>query len=162
MGDSSLQTLKAVYFLWSVAAYGSKFERPISMQIFKELRYFKLFLQLMALHSLGVGLALIVLPFGVLSWFGLTVDPYRFFSTQGGVFHIVMSIAYLMASRAPLAERSLLIFIIAAKWLAFFFLGFYFLFGEMVPTLALSAVADGVMGLIVMVFFIENYPEIST
>jgi len=129
------------------------------MQIFKNIRYFKSVLQLIALHSFAVGLALILLPFGVLAWFGLTVDPYRFFSTQGGVFHIVMSIAYLLAARAPLQEKSLVIFIILAKWIAFFFLGSYFLFAEMVPMIALSAVGDGLMGIIVMFFFLENYGE---
>ena len=127
------------------------------MKIFKNLPLFQLALYLIALHSFCVGIALIVLPFGVLSWFGFTVDPYRFFSTQGGVFHIVMAIAYLFAARNPLQEKSLLIFIILAKWIAFFFLGFYFLFAEMVPVIAFSAVSDGFMGLIVMMFFLEFY-----
>ncbi len=139
--------------------FGLHFDGSIRMNTFKNIKLFKLLLQLIALHSFSVGVALIVLPFGVLSWFGLTVDPYRFFSTQGGVFHIVMSIAYLFAARAPLQERSLLIFIILAKWVAFFFLGFYFLLGEMVPTIAFSAVGDGLMGLLVMMFFLEAYPE---
>lgn len=126
------------------------------MNLFKNTNLFKLLLQLIALHSFAVGLALIVLPFGALSWFGLTVDPYRFFSTQGGVFHIVMSIAYLLAARSPVQERSLVIFIIGAKWIAFFFLGSYFLFSEMVPMIALSAVGDGLMGLLVMLFYLET------
>ena len=126
------------------------------MHIFKNIRLFQLALALIAFHSFMVGLALIALPFEILSWFGFTVDPYRFFSTQGGVFHIVMSVAYLLAARQPLREPSLLIFIIAAKWIAFFFLGIYFLFAEMVPVIALSAVSDGLMGLVVLLFFLES------
>ena len=129
------------------------------MKLFKNTSLFQLALYLIALHSFSVGIALIVLPFGILSWFGFTVDPYRFFSTQGGVFHVVMTIAYLLAARNPLTERSLVIFIIIAKWIAFFFLGFYFLFSEMVPVIALSAISDGLMGLIVMMFFLELYTE---
>ncbi len=129
------------------------------MKIFKNVRLFQITLYLIALHSFCVGVGLIVLPFGVLSMFGFTVDPYRFFSTQGGVFHIVMTVAYFFAARAPLQESSLLIFIIIAKWIAFFFLGFYFLFGEMVPVIAFSAIADGAMGLVVMMFFLEFYTE---
>ena len=129
------------------------------MKLFKNASLFQLVLYLIALHSFCVGIALIVLPFGILSWFGFTVDPYRFFSTQGGVFHVVMTIAYLLAARNPVNERSLLIFIIIAKWIAFFFLGFYFLFSEMVPVIALSAISDGLMGLIVMMFFLELYTE---
>ncbi len=129
------------------------------MKIFKNVQFFQLTLYLIALHSFCVGVGLIVLPFGVLSWFGFTVDPYRFFSTQGGVFHVVMSIAYILAARNPLHEKSLVLLIILAKWIAFFFLGFYFLFAEMVPVIAISAVTDGFMGLIVMVFFLELYAE---
>ena len=129
------------------------------MKIFKNISLFQILLYLIAAHSFFVGIALIVLPFGALSWFGFTVDPYRFFSTQGGVFHVVMSIAYILAARKPLEEKSLIIFIILAKWIAFFFLGFYFLFSEMVPVIAISAVSDGLMGLLVMVFFLELYPE---
>lgn len=127
------------------------------MNLFKNVSLFRLLLQLIAVHSFFVGLALIVLPFGALSWFGFTVDPYRFFSTQGGVFHVVMSIAYLLAARNPLREKSLILFIILAKWIAFFFLAFYFLFSEMVPVIAVSAVSDGLMGLLVMMFFLELY-----
>ena len=129
------------------------------MKIFKNISLFQILLYLIAAHSFFVGIALIVLPFGILSWFGFTVDPYRFFSTQGGVFHVVMTIAYILAARKPLEEKSLIIFIILAKWIAFFFLGFYFLFSEMVPVIAISAVSDGLMGLLVMVFFLELYPE---
>ncbi len=129
------------------------------MQIFKNIQLFKIVLLLIAIHSFTVGIALIALPFEVLAWFGFTVDPYRFFSTQGGVFHIVMSVAYLLAARQPLREQSLLIFIISAKWIAFFFLGIYFLFAEMVPVIALSAVSDGLMGLVVLMFFLELFSE---
>jgi len=125
------------------------------MSLFKNIKFFRLALQLIAVHSFFVGIALIVLPFGVLSWFGFTVDPYRFFSTQGGVFHIVMSVAYLLASRELMQAKSLLIFIIIAKWMAFLFLSFYFIFSEMVPVIALSAVSDGLMGMIVLFFYLE-------
>ncbi len=127
------------------------------MQIFKNIQLFKVVLLLITIHSIAVGIALIILPFEILAWFGFTVDPYRFFSTQGGVFHIVMSVAYLLAARNPLSEKSLLIFIISAKWIAFFFLAFYFLFAEMVPVIALSAVSDGLMGLVVLMFYLEFF-----
>jgi len=125
------------------------------MQLFKDLRLLKWFLVLMAVHSFTVGLGLTVLPFGALAWLGFTVDPYRFFSTQGGVFHIVMSVAYLLAARKPLGERTLLRFIIVAKIMAFCFLTAYFIFGERVPVIALSAIGDGLMGLIVLIFYRE-------
>ncbi|MCF7823170.1 MAG: hypothetical protein K9N35_03270 [Candidatus Marinimicrobia bacterium] len=125
------------------------------MNIFTKPHLFRLALQLIAVHSFAVGVGLIVLPFGTLSWLGFTVDPYRFFSTQGGVFHIVMSVAYILASRELMHSRSLVVFIIIAKWAAFLFLSLYFLFSEMVPVIALSAIGDGLMGLIVLFFYLE-------
>jgi len=110
-----------------------------------------------------VGVALIALPADILAWFGFSIDSTRFFSTQGGVFHIVMSVAYMLAARQPLNERSLLIFIISAKIIAFFFLGLFFFLGEMVPVIALSAVSDGLMGLVVWLFFKEqSYQEMHS
>ncbi len=100
-----------------------------------------------------VGMALIILPGDMLAWFGFTVDSLRFFSTQGGVFHIIMGIAYLLASREPNHERRLILFIISAKSIAFIFLGTYYLIGAMIPIIALSAISDGLMGLIVWGFF---------
>jgi len=129
------------------------------MHLFKNVNLFRLLLQLIAVHSFFVGLGLIVLPFGVLSWLGFTVDPYRFFSTQGGVFHLVMCIAYWMAARNPLNEKSLLIFIISAKWVALVFLSLYFIFMEMVAVVAISAISDGLMGLLVLLFFLALYTE---
>ena len=70
---------------------------------------------------------------------------------------MVMSVAYIMAARNPLGEKNLIIFIILAKWIAFFFLSSYFLISEMVPVIAASAIGDGLMGLLVMMFFLELY-----
>ena len=156
MGDREPQAL--IHDLKYAGKYlGVIFERLRTMNIFKNISLFKLLLYLIAFHSFCVGISLIVLPFEILSWFGFTVDPYRFFSTQGGVFHVVLSIAYILAACKPLEERSLIIFIILAKWIAFFFLGFYFLFSEMVPVIAISAIGDGLMGLLVMMFFLEQF-----
>ena len=126
------------------------------MQIFKQIKLYALLLNLIALHSLLVGIGLIVLPFNVLSMLGFTVDPYRFFSTQGGVFHLVMAVAYYLAARDPISESNLVIFIIIAKWIAFFFLSLFFIFGEHIAVVALSAVSDGLMGLLVLMFFLEH------
>ena len=161
MGNRESQTLIHI-FEFAGKYLGVIFERLRSMKIFKNIPLFQLLLYLIALHSFCVGIALIVLPFSVLSWFGFTIDPYRFFSTQGGVFHVVMSIGYLLAAKNPLAEKSLIIFIILAKWIAFLFLGFYFLFSEMVPVIAISAVSDGLMGLMVMMFFLALFTEEKT
>ena len=59
----------------------------------------------------------------------------------------------------PLNEKSLLIFIISAKWVALVFLSLYFIFMEMVAVVAISAISDGLMGLLVLLFFLALYTE---
>ena len=129
------------------------------MHLFKSQKLFRITLQVSALISISVGLALGLLPFGALSWVGLTVDPYRFFSSQAGVFHAAMGIAAFIASRNLLKSNNLLLYIIITKWLSFFFLSFYSIFLEMVFILALSATFEGLMGLLILFFFLELSPS---
>jgi signal transduction histidine kinase len=55
-------------------------------------------LWLVAIHSIGVAFGLIFLPPEYLHYFGFADYSGRFFMMQSGVFHIVMSVAYLMAA----------------------------------------------------------------
>lgn len=119
------------------------------------------FLWLVCLHSVAVGLALIALPSSWLGWFGFTPDPYRFFTTQGGVFHLVMAIAYAMAARDPLGHDGLMNLIIAAKTIAFIFLSAFFLFFERISVIALSGMADGVMALVLMWLVMKVTPDVA-
>ena len=114
------------------------------------------FLQLVALHSLAVGLAMIIIPPPYLANFGFEKETTCFFQVQGGVFHLVMCVAYFMAAK-NLNRSSLMVrFIISAKTMAFIFLLVYFAYVETILVIFLSAIGDGLMALII---FILLFPQ---
>lgn len=107
----------------------------------------KLFLILTAIHSLAVGLGLIVLPNSMIELFGFVNQSDRFFRTQGGVFHIVMALGYYIASRRPSECDYMIYFIIAVKLIATIFLLSYYIFITPIITVILSGIADFAMAL---------------
>ncbi|MFO7524728.1 MAG: hypothetical protein R6W68_04700, partial [Ignavibacteriaceae bacterium] len=76
-----------------------------------------------------------------------------FFRAQGGVFHIAMSIAYFMAGLNTGKSNRMIVFIIFVKFIAFIFLISYFLFVSDISLILLSAIGDGLMGLILLLLF---------
>lgn len=112
--------------------------------------HLNILLWLIAIHSLGVGLVLIVLSPSALELFGYVGYSGRFFQMQGGVFHVVMVIFYLLAARA-LPDTTLVDAIVAVKLMAAVFLVSYYLFFEPISVIMLSGLADGGMGLAVLV-----------
>jgi len=112
-----------------------------------------LFLKLVAFHSLAVGISLIFIPPQYLKLFGFQKETTCFFQIQGGVFHIVMFVAYFLAS-INLPTSSLLIrFIIIAKTMALIFLLIYFIYIETILVIFLSAIGDGLMALLIFIFY---------
>lgn len=110
---------------------------------------------LIALHSFIAGLLLIVLSPEQLSFFGFEVQE-KFFSTQGGVFHIVMSVAYVMGAMKPRESEQIITFAIIAKFIATFFLISYFLFKNSIWIVLLSGIGDFLMGVILLIVF-QNF-----
>jgi hypothetical protein len=113
----------------------------------------KVFLWLIALHSLSVGIGLILFSPSYLEIFGFNNYSYTFFQAQGGVFHIVMSVAYLMASKYMYKSPGLIYFSIAAKSMATVFLIIYFLFVEKSWMIIMSAIGDGAMAVILFYLY---------
>lgn len=101
---------------------------------------------IMALHSAATGLLLITLPGEWLAWFGLAVHPQRFFSCQGGVFHIIMAVAYGMGMIHPVKYALMIRFSVFVKICAAIFLFAFFLIRDGVPFILLNAVLDGFLG----------------
>ncbi|MCD4664596.1 MAG: hypothetical protein K8R68_04930 [Bacteroidales bacterium] len=117
----------------------------------------RFFLWLIAIHSFLVGMLLIILPANSLAFFGFEIIE-KFFSTQGGVFHIVMSIAYVIAA-INLSKSDLLIyFSIAAKFTATFFLFSYFIFKNQIWMVFFSGLGDFIMAVILLALFV-NYKK---
>ncbi|KAA3617708.1 MAG: hypothetical protein D8M58_00870 [Calditrichaeota bacterium] len=109
-------------------------------------------LQLIAFHSLAVGLGLIIISSQYLELYGFKNYSSSFFQAQGGVFHIVMCIAYFMASK-NLNSAIIIRFVISAKTVAVIFLFVYFLYAESIWIILLSAIADGLMALLIFIFY---------
>ncbi len=115
---------------------------------FSEYTILRLFLLLIALHSLITGVMLITLPPSWMTPFGFNAITEPFFKAQGGVFHLVMVAAYLPAARNPNANQVLIRFSIIAKLMAVLFLIPYFIFVSSNLVVLLSGLGDLLMGAI--------------
>jgi hypothetical protein len=128
----------------------------------KKNQYLSLLLYLVSLHSLSVGIGLIFLPLSYLSFFGFEQVCEKFFPVQGGVFHVVMSIAYFLAGRDPVKNHSLVIFSIIVKLLATLFLFIYYLTVKTNWMILMSGCGDGLMCISIYYMYqqniIKNYP----
>ena len=115
-------------------------------------RNLKILLWLIAIHSFIVAIVLIVSTPDIFRFFGFDAVS-GFFSFQGGVFHLVMVVAYIM-SAINLKQESLMVwFCIAAKMLATVFLVLYFFICEPIWVVLLSGLGDFLMGSFIMDVF---------
>jgi energy-coupling factor transporter transmembrane protein EcfT len=121
------------------------------------------FLWLVALHSFIVGIGLIILPSSVFELLGFELTFDRFFSTQGGVFHIAMSVGYAIAAYDKIKFRQIILFSIIVKFIATVFLITYFLFITSQWLVILSGISDLLMGVSILYLYRalvkENYFE---
>ncbi len=116
-------------------------------------KYLSYFLFLISVHSFAVGVGLLFISPAILEFFGLVDYKESFFQAQGGVFHIAMSVAYVMAGLNLEKSLRLIQFIIAVKFIAFVFLIVYYLFVLSAWLILLSGIGDGLMGLIVFILY---------
>ena len=111
------------------------------------------FLWLVAIHSFLVGIGLIVLPTSVFEFLGYQSTFDRFFSTQGGVFHIIMAVGYAMAGYDIKRFECLIIFSIIVKLIATVFLIIYFMLISSQLLIILSGISDFMMGLVILFLY---------
>ncbi len=113
------------------------------MEIIKNPRKrLSLLLVLIAIHSFCVGVGLIIRPAELMLLFGFGTCYERFFPTQGGVFHIVMVVGYLMAAYDVDENHSMIIFSILVKIMATVFLFIYFIAVEQIWLVLMSGFSD--------------------
>jgi hypothetical protein len=124
-----------------IKAAGTSSERRVS-----------LFLWLVAVHSFGVSIGMIAAPRELISFFGFAAEGELFFRVQAGVFHIVMVYVYIMA--AYHLDARVILLAVAAKFTATIFLVTYYILVDPIITVLLSGILDGLMGLVIIVFFI--------
>jgi hypothetical protein len=110
-------------------------------------------LGLVAIHSLGMGLILITQPAVLMKFAGFNPDCEHFFPTQGGVFHLLMSVVYLMGATHIEKYHHFIVFSIFVKAVATFFLIMYCFGSEFKWVIFLSGIGDGVMGLMIFLAF---------
>ena len=128
------------------------------MDLIEQKKNLAIFLCLIAIHSFIVGLGLIISPNEFFESLGYKTVTERFFPTQGGVFHVIMSICYLMAADKLEKSFDLLVFSIIVKLAATLFLIIYYAFVLSELIILLSAIGDGIMGLILWWLF-SSYNE---
>lgn len=114
-----------------------------------------LLLWLIAFHSFAVGVALILIPPDLMQYFGYNLINERFFSLQGGVFHIVMSVCYFLAALKLEKFKGLIILSITAKFIATIFLTSYFIIFEQIKVVLLSGIVDYLMGMAILFAYLS-------
>jgi len=120
----------------------------------KEDKVLSIFLWLVAIHSFFVGAGLVVLPTSAFEYFGFNPTFERFFSTQGGVFHIAMSVGYAMAGYDKKKYKQLIVFSIIVKFIATVFLISYFLIISSQWLILMSGISDFLMGIIILYLYL--------
>ena len=106
-------------------------------------------LWLVAVHSITIGLALITQPAVLMELAGFSSECERFFPTQGGVFHLLMAVAYLMGALNITKYHCFIVFAIFVKAVATFFLTIYCFAVEFKWVILLSGIGDCMMGFII-------------
>lgn len=111
------------------------------------------FLWLVSLHSFFVDTGLILLPTSAFEFLGFLPTYDRFFSTQGGVFHFAMSVAYGMAAYNLIKNKQLVVFSVIVKFIAAVFLIIYFVFISRQWLIIASAISDMLMGIVILLLY---------
>jgi len=110
-------------------------------------------LVLVAIHSLAFGLTLIAQPAVLMEFAGFNPDCDHFFPAQGGVFHLIMFVFYLMGASQIEKYHHFIVLSIFIKAVATLFLVMYCFIAEFKWIIFLSGIVDGVMGLMIFLAF---------
>jgi len=99
-------------------------------------------------HSALVGVGLMVQPAALLDRAGYEPLTEPFFARQGGVFHILMAVAYAGAVAGPWSRRTLIPFAILVKTVAACFLLTHWLLVRGAWVVPVSGLVDGLMAVV--------------
>ena len=125
--------------------------KPSGNNIFDPARRLTLLLYLVGVHSVAVGLGMIWQPVNLLEAMGCAPVGEPFFPAQGGVFHIVMAMGYVLAARDLANHRSLIRFAILVKSVATGFLLIYWMAVDPITVVLASGIGDGIMAVLLFV-----------
>ena len=110
-------------------------------------------LVLVAIHTLAIGLTLIAQPAVLMEFAGFNPGCEHFFPAQGGVFHLIVFVVYLMGATHIEKHHSFIVLSIFIKALATFFLLIYCFAAEFKWIIFISGIVDCAMGLIIFLAF---------
>ena len=113
----------------------------------------QLLLWLVALHSLAVGVGLVLHPARMLAAAGYAPVGEDFFPVQGGVFHLVMAVGYALGARDPERNAALIRFAVLVKLLACVFLLSYWLGQRHLLVVLGSGLVDGAMAVLILIAY---------
>ncbi len=116
-------------------------------------------LSLISLHSFLVGIGLILFPGELMEYLGFNFVNERFFQAQAGVFHIILSICYILPLFNYDNFKTLVIFFIVIKIIATLFLFIYFLFFDSIVCVLLSGFGDCAMAILLLYLFYDQQKE---
>jgi len=132
------------------------------MQMYRKLLHppfrFSFFMWLVALHSFIAGVGLIFSPPDLFTSLGYNFVTERFFTIQGGVFHVVMCVGYLMAAFRKEKYEGVIYLSIIAKFFATIFLITYSVLIDWVWVVFLSGIFDFFIGVTIILFY-KQYRE---
>lgn len=111
-------------------------------------------LWLIAFHSFIVGIGLLTMPSNIIEFLGFNSSGDRFFQDQGGMFHIIMAIAYSLPAIRIRKFASLVILSIIVKFSATIFLFYYYFFTTRILIVLLSGITDCLMAVVIMPAYI--------
>jgi hypothetical protein len=112
----------------------------------------KIYLILVAVHSFCVGMGLIFFTPSQMEFLGFNISD-KFFPAQGGVFHIIMSIAYFFPVINVKKYYTFIIFTVIVKLLATVFLFIYFLFIDQILMVMISGIFDFMIAVVLLIIF---------
>ena len=133
-------------------------------KVFNPQKTLSFLLWLIAVHSFFAGISIISLPENIFKLLGLNICTGDFFRYQGGVFHIVMSVAYAGAAFNLNTNRNFAVLCIITKFSAAIFLFlFYFLISK-IWIVIFSGIGDLLMGSLVLILLIkfDNYKSLNS
>ena len=113
---------------------------------------------LIAAHSWGVGLCLVLFPGPITRFAGWVDVQPLFFPVQAGVFHLVLATGYVMEYFRLRTIHLLLV----AKATAFLFLTLATLIADVPWVIPFSGLADGFMGLAAWYVFKRSSSPLSS
>jgi hypothetical protein len=111
-------------------------------------------LWLIAIHSICFGISLVIMPVPVIEFFGFRLIE-KFFADQGGVFHLIVAVAYVWAALDLENSFKLIVLAVVTKFTAAIFLVCYFLFIGPIIMVLFSGIIDFLMGLAVLLLYLR-------